>query len=259
MTVLDDVAGVRTHYDEVGSGSPVVILHGGLESGASWKSLAETLSDRHRVLLPDRRGHGRTADVDGDYTYELMADETVAFLDRVVAGPADLVGYSDGGVAALLVALDRPELVRSLVLIGAFFHHDGLLPIMAERLRHPNPDNPALAPMREAYAELSPDGADHWSTFHAKVSTMGVTGPTLTVDDLERIVAPALVVVGDDDAIDHHHTVELFEHLRTAQLAVVPASSHLLPVEHPDELARLVHDFIDGEPPKRMMPMRTAE
>lgn len=194
--------------------------------------------------------------MDGEYTYELMADETVAFLDQVVGAPADLVGYSDGGVVSLLVALARPDLVRSLVVIGTDFHHDGLLPEMAERLEHPDPDNPALRGMRDEYAELSPDGPGHWSTFHAKVAKMGVTGPTMTTDDLQRIERPVLVVVGDDDVVDHHHTIDLYEHLPDAQLAVVPASSHLLPMEHPDELLRLIEAFVDHPPPERIMPFR---
>lgn len=258
MPRLDDAAGVNTYYEDLGSGPPVVLLHGGLESGAAWRSYAEALSDDHRVLVPDRRGHGRTADVEGDYTYEAMADETIAFLERVVGGEADLVGYSDGGVVSLLVALARPELVRSLVVIGTDFHHDGLLPTMAERLANPDPDNPALGPLREEYGQLSPDGPAHWSTFHAKVAKMGVTGPTMTVDHLERIERPVLIVVGDDDVIDHHHTVDMFEHLPMAQLAVVPGSSHLLPVEQPDELLRLIRRFVEGDRPKRMMPMRNA-
>jgi pimeloyl-ACP methyl ester carboxylesterase len=258
MPQLDDAAGVRTSYDDDGAGPPVVVLHGGLEDGSAWAFLAAALAPRHRVLRPDRRGHGRTPDVDGAYTYELMADETVAVLDQVVAGPADLVGYSDGGVVALLVALARPDLVRSMVLIGTDFHRDGLLPAVVEHLADPDPDNPALGPMRDAHAARSPDGAEHWATFHAKVSAMGVAGPTMTTDDLARIDRPVLVVVGDDDVVDHHHTVELFEHLPDAQLAVVPASSHLLPVEHPDEVVRLVQQFLDEDPPTRIMPMRTA-
>jgi len=259
MTVLDDAAGVRTYYDDVGSGRPLVILHGGLENGSGWRWMADAMSERHHVFLPDRRGHGRTPDVDGDYTYELMADETIAFLEQVVTEPADLVGYSDGGVVALLVAVTRPELVRSLVVIGTDYHYEGLLPEMVERLRHPNPDNPALAPMCDEYDRLSPDGPGHWATFHRKVSNMGATGPSMTRADLQQIDQPVLVVVGDDDVVDLHHTVELFEHLSDAQLAVLPASSHLLPVEHPEDLLRLVTTFVDAEPFKRLMPMRSLK
>lgn len=258
MPQLDDAAGVRTVYDDEGEGSPVVVLHGGLENAGSWSAFAAALAGEHRVLRPDRRGHGRTPDVEGSYTYEKMAEETVAFVDQVVGGPADLVGYSDGGVIALLAMRMRPDLVRSSVVIGTDFHHDGLLPAMVERLRHPDPDNPHLQPMRDEYAALSPDRAAHWPVFHAKVSEMGVTGPTMTAQDVSTIACPVLVVVGDDDVVDHHHTIELFEALPNGQLAIVPAASHLLPIEQPEQLLALVRRFIDGDPPRRMMPMRTA-
>lgn len=258
MPRLDDAAGVRTVYDDDGEGSPVVILHGGLEHAGSWDDVAAALAGGHRVLRPDRRGHGRTPDVEGPYTYDTMADETIAFLDQVVGGPADLVGYSDGGVIALLVMRARPDLVRSAVVIGTDFHHDGLLPAMAERLRHPDPDNPHLQPMRDEHAALSPDGAGHWPVFHAKVSEMGITGPTMTVQDVSAIDRPVLVVVGDDDVVDHHHTIELYQALPDGQLAIVPGASHLLPIEQPEQLLALVQRFIDGEPAQRLMPMRSA-
>jgi pimeloyl-ACP methyl ester carboxylesterase len=208
--------------------------------------------------VPDRRGHGGTPDVPGPYTYEAMAEETAAFLREHVDGPADLVGYSDGGVVALLLALSAPDLVRSLVVIGTNFHVDGLFPAMRERLEHPEPDNERLAGMRTEYGRYSPDGAEHWPVFYRKVCAMGSTGPTLTTADLGRVARPVLVVVGDDDVVDHHHTVELFEALPDARLAVVPGTSHLLPHEAPDALLALVRPFLAGVEPHRLMPMRTA-
>lgn len=231
---LDDVAGVRTHYYEEGQGDALLLLHGGLESGEDWRWMASALAYDHRVLVPDRRGHGRTPDVEGPYTYPAMAEETVAFLEQVVDGPADLVGYSDGGIVALHVAIDRPDLVRSAVVVSADFHYDGLLPAMLDRLRHPDPDNPRLAGMRETYGATSPDGAEHWATFYNKVCEMGSTGPVLVVEELRSIERRVLVVAADDDVVDHGHTVTLFESLVDGQLAIVPGTSHLLPHERPD-------------------------
>jgi pimeloyl-ACP methyl ester carboxylesterase len=250
--------GSQVHWYELGEGDPVALLHGGLERGEDWRDVAKALSADHRVVVPDRRGHGGTPDAGGAYTYPGMADETTAFLSDHVDGPAHLVGYSDGGIVALHVALKDPELVRSLVLIGTNFHVDGLLPAMRERLEHPDPDNPRLAGMRDVYGRTSPDGPDHWPVFYRKVCELGSTGPTLSVDDLGRIARPALVIAGDDDVIDHHHTVELFESLPDARLAIVPGTSHLLPHEAPDALLALVQPFLAGEPAHRLMPMRTA-
>lgn len=257
MPDLADAAGVRTHYDEYGSGDPVVLLHGGLSSGDMWDFAVEPLSSRFRVLVPDRRGHGRTPDVDGPYTYEAMAEETIAFLEQVVNGPAHLVGYSDGGIAALHVALERSDLVRSLVTIGTNFHVDGLLPVVREGMfAEANPDAEEMAEMRQAHAAVSPDGPDGWSVLLTKVMAMSRTGPTLTTDDLRRISAPTLVVVADDDIVDHHHTITLFETVPDAQLAIVPGASHALSDEQPGELLGLIDAFLDGAPRRRIIPIR---
>lgn len=137
--------------------------------------------------------------------------------------------------------------------LSADFHYEGLPPAMLERLRDPDPDNPRLSEMREKYGRTSPDGADHWPTFYRKVCAMGSTGPTPDFAELQTIKRPALVVAADDDVVDHHHTVTMFEVLPDAQLAIVPGTTHLL-----CRVLALIEQFLDSEPPWRMMPMRTA-
>src|SRR5438552_6372638 len=119
-----DLNGIRTYYEVHGASNdePLVLLHGGISPAETWSGQVGALSEWYRVYVPERRGHGRTHDVEGPYTYELMADETVAFLKEVVGGPAHLVGWSDGGNVGLLVALGNPDLVGKLVVIGSNFH-----------------------------------------------------------------------------------------------------------------------------------------
>src|SRR5215218_4415092 len=107
---------VKTWYDEHGSGEPLVLMHGGLVDTRFFDQNLGPLAERFHVYTPERRGHGHTPDVEGPITYELMAQDTIAFLDAVVRGPSDLVGHSDGAVVAMLVAMRRPDLVRRLVL-----------------------------------------------------------------------------------------------------------------------------------------------
>jgi pimeloyl-ACP methyl ester carboxylesterase len=116
---------VRTYYEEDGSGAPLVLLHPGHADSRAFEVNLPGLIDRFRVFRPDRRGHGRTPDVEGPITYEQMAQDTIAFFEQVVGGPAHLVGHSDGAVVALVVALRRPDLVRRLVFGAGVFHHDG--------------------------------------------------------------------------------------------------------------------------------------
>lgn len=128
MATYVDLDGVRTWYDEVGSGEPLVLMHpGGVDSRAFGPNLGALGSCFH-TFLPERRGHGHMPDVDGPLTFEAMAEDSVRFIERVVGRPTRLVGYSDGAVVALLVARMRPDLVTRLVCVAGVFHHDWWLP-----------------------------------------------------------------------------------------------------------------------------------
>ena len=150
----------------------------------------EAISGRFRVFPPERRGHGRTPDVPGAISFEQMAGDTIAFLDTVVGGPAHLVGCSDGAVVALLVALMRPELVRKLVFVAGVFHHDGWAPGVIDTDQTP----PEF--LARLYAELSPDGPDHYPVVVAKLAEMHAREPTLTQRDLGGVRSRTLVMLG---------------------------------------------------------------
>lgn len=118
MTYVE-VNGLSTWHEVRGKGQPVVLLHGAFAGASSWSAQAPALAESgYQVHVPERRGHAHTPDVPGPLTYGVMADDTAAYLDDVVGGPAHLVGWSDGAVVALLVAQRRPDLVDRLVLIG---------------------------------------------------------------------------------------------------------------------------------------------
>ncbi len=120
-----DANGVNTYYEVEGAGEPLLLLHGGFVTIETWSAQRGALAERFRVYLPERRGHGRTADVPGSTGYDLMARDTVAFMEVVGIPSAHVVGWSDGGVGGLEVALAQPDLVRKLVLIGTPAHVDG--------------------------------------------------------------------------------------------------------------------------------------
>ena len=240
--------------DRGGSGEPVLLLHGGLSnSDLLLDRIGPRLAERHRLIAFDRRGHGRTADTDAAFHYADMATETVRVIEEVIGGPAHLVGWSDGGIVALLVALERPDLVHKLVVIGTNYHHSGVLPV------EPDPESPLMQALGSAYIERSPDGPDHLEVVYAKTMAMFTSEPTLTTSDVALITQPTLVVAGDDDVMTLSHTCSLYEALPQGQLAVVPAASHALPVEHPALLAGLTADFLRAEPARTLLPVRRAE
>ena len=113
--------------------------------------------------------------------------------------------------------------------------------------------------IRDMYEAVSPDGPDHWPVIKAKLLDMWRTSPTLTEAELATIDRPVLVLVGDDDAVFLHHTVALYEALPQGQLAVVPGTSHLVPIEKPDLVNRLIVEFLDDGAVVSMLPMRRAD
>lgn len=217
MTGFDD--GTR-------DGEVVLHLHGGFsESSVLHRLLVPRLGDRFRVVGFDRRGHGTTPDTDEPFHYMTMADEAIAVIDRLRLGTVHVVGYSDGGGVALCLAHKRPDLVRSMVLIGAGFHHEGLIDDWID--------------------EGDPQYEAMLSTPYAiKEKAMYTTEPTFTVEDLAAMSMPVLLLYGDDDCIHLPHVVEMYDALPNAQLAVVPGASHLVVVEKPAIVGTLIDEFL---------------
>lgn len=238
-----NAAGVRTYVEEHGSGEPLLLLHGGFETVDMLPFLTQHLAKQRRVIAPERRGHGRTADQKGPITYQLMARDTLAVMDALGIESADIVGYSDGANIGLLLALAAPERLRRLVLVSGNFHANGMTETFRRGLRTARADSfePTFA---EAYRTLSPDGPDHWPAVFEKLQRMMLEDPTLRTDDLERIEAETLVLAGDRDYVAVRHTVEMFEAIPNARLCIVPGGSHGLLTQQPALTTRVILDFL---------------
>jgi pimeloyl-ACP methyl ester carboxylesterase len=162
--------GVRTYYEIYGEGESLVLLHGGLATAESWAMQVPALGERYRVYAPERRGHGRTPDVAGPITYEMMAADTAAFLDAAGIRATHLVGWSDGAVVGMLIALRRLELVRKLVVIGQYFNADGKVPEFRELIDYWGSNPPEW--LHEVYDRVSPDGPEHFPVVLEKIMRM---------------------------------------------------------------------------------------
>lgn len=245
---------VKAWYEDHGSGDPLVLLHGGLVDARFFEPNLGPLAERFHVYTPERRGHGHTPDVPGPITYQLMSDETIAFLEAVVGEPADLVGHSDGAVVAMLVAMQRPELVKRLVLISGGFSKAG------EAAPDMEWDVDAIAEfLAPAYGEVSPDGEEHFKTVATKIGVMAAREPYLEASELAKVTPRTLVIFADDDLVTMTHAVEMFEALPDAELAVVPGTSHFLTQEKPQLVNALVLDFLTNEPVQTVAPIRRAQ
>jgi pimeloyl-ACP methyl ester carboxylesterase len=167
-------------------------------------------------------------------------------MDAVDLPSAHLVGWSDGALVGLLVALRRPDLVRRLVMIGQNINQEGLRPEMVEMLKQEAmPD--MLPPMlRSLYAAASPDGPEHWDTIVAKMWRMIRTEPNMALGELADVAAPTLVIVADHDIPTVAHAQAIRRSLPDGRLEVVPDATHGLPMEKPEVVGRLVLDFLDS-------------
>jgi pimeloyl-ACP methyl ester carboxylesterase len=239
-----DLDGVNTYYEISGTGEPLVLLHGGMCTIDTFQELAAELAPSFRVHLPERRGHGRTADVDGPITYATMAADTVAYLEAMGTGPVHVAGWSDGAVVGLLVALTRPDLVRSLVFIGNPLTLEGLPAEMQGMLEHMTVD--ALPPfLRDMYGAVSPDGPEHFDAVFAKLAPTWADLPCVDMSELAHLKLPVLVVAGDQDMITVEHAEEIRRTIPGARLAILPGT-HALPMERPALVASLIGDFEAG-------------
>jgi pimeloyl-ACP methyl ester carboxylesterase len=239
-----EVGGLPTWHEVGGEGPAVVLLHGGFSGAAAWSAQAPALTSAgFRVHAPERRGHAHTPDVDAPLTYDVMAEDTVAYLEVVVGGRAHLVGWSDGAVVALLVAQRRPDLVGRMVLIGQYYNSSGRVPGSdLDRWLH---SAEAKDFLRQGYDPVSPDGPGHFPIVYAKTMAMIDSEPEVDLATLGTVLAPSLVLQGDRDEVTLDHGAAVAAALGNARLAVLPGT-HALPLELPDIINSLLIAFLRG-------------
>lgn len=249
MTTTPTTLSYRTN-DGSETDVPLVVLHPGGTDSRSMDAIVAELGHGYRVVLPDQRGHGRTPDTDGPFSFEDMAADTADLIESLDLAPVHVLGHSDGAIVALHLALSRPELVRSVVFAGGVFHHDGWVPGTL--------DGEAPAFLGDAYGEVSPDGRGHWPVVVEKLSRLHAAAPALSLDDLRSVRMPVLVVVGDDDEPRFEHILEMYRSLPDGELAVIPRASHGFIVEKPQLLATIVRDFHAPDKDDGFAPIRRA-
>ena len=226
------------NYEWEHEGEAVVLLHGGLSKTSSWDYLVvPALEDEFHVFAYDRTGHGFTGDQKGSLHFEFQAQEAVAYLDDVVKEPAHLIGYSDGGIIALLVAIARPDLVKSIVAIGANFHYSAPLSDFEDAF--------VSEEDQAEYNLISPDAPGTLLEKIIRMNQIWKTEPDISVDDIASIQCPVLVMAGDDDVIKHEHTISLYEALPLGQLAILPGTSHGLVKEKPALMMAIIMQFLE--------------
>jgi len=234
------INGISVYYETYGAGRPVLILHGAGGSLEFMHYFIEDLARDHLVIAVDSRGQGRSTDAAGPITYALMGSDMIALLDHLKLKQVDVIGWSDGGIVGLDMAMKHPARVRRLIAIGANYRADGVDKSAFS--------DAALAQYAEIerpfYRSIAPDPS-HFDVVFKKIVTMIKTEPNYTLADLGRIRSPTLIVAGENDLILRKHTDSLAHAIPGAKEVIVKGLDHEGPLEDPAQYNAMARAFLD--------------
>ena len=206
-----EVNGINLYYESMGTGRPLILLHGGLGSGEMFGPVRPALAERHQVIAVDLQGHGRTADIDRPIDIRLMADDIAALIDHLGLEKPDLVGYSLGGGVTLFTAVKYPDKVGRLVVASAHVWRSAIPP---EMLAQQAQVNAAAAeflkdtPMYQLYQQVAPRPED-FGRLLDKVGEAMAADFDFT-EEVRGLQVPTLIVAADADMAPPSHYVEVF-------------------------------------------------
>ena len=240
MTPVNDI---RMYYAIYGEGDPVLLIHGGLGNADDFGFQVPALAESHKVIVADARGRGRSTRSDQPYSYALMADDYIALLDHLGVDKVALVGWSDGAVIGLDLAIRHPERLSRLFAYGANYTPEGIKASAA--------DDPMFkagtARAAADYARLSPTPAE-FDALLAQLSDMWATQPNYTQDQLRGITVPTVIFIGDhDEAVEPAHAAEMAKLIPGAKLVIMKEASHFAMWQKPDEFNATVLNFLGGK------------
>ena len=237
------VNGVKIWYATFGPssarGEPVILLHGGLANANYWGNQVRALQAHYRVIVMDSRGHGRSTRNAEPYGYDLMAGDVVALMDFLKIPKAAIVGWSDGAILGLDIAMTHPERVSKLFAFAANSDPSGVADIANSPVF-----NAFIARAEKEYEKLSPTPAEY-KAFLAQITKMWETQPNWTADDLKRIAVPTWIVDADhDEAIKRENTEFMAANIPDAGLLLQPEVSHFSFIQDPDQFTADVLHFL---------------
>jgi pimeloyl-ACP methyl ester carboxylesterase len=238
------VNGINLYYATIGMGRPVVLLHGGLANSDYWGNQVRALAPHHQVIVVDSRGHGRSGRNQAPFGYDLMTDDVVALLDSLHIQKVDIVGWSDGAIIGIDMALRHRDRVGKVFAFGANTNLDGLN-FDVEK----NPNFSAFVHRAQGeYLRLSPT-PDKYADFHAQIAQMWDHQPSWTDSQLRSITTPIWIADGEhDEGIRLAHTVYMAQTIPHAHLLIFPDASHFAFLQDPALFDAALIEFLDASP-----------
>jgi pimeloyl-ACP methyl ester carboxylesterase len=226
--------GVKLYYEVYGTGDPLLVIHGNGGSIADLGAQIAHFRKRYKVIAMDSRDQGKSAESPDKLTYEKMTDDLAALLDHLKTGPVDVLGWSDGGIEALLIGIRHPAKVKKLVAMAANLNPttDAIYPEVLELVK-------SMMAAVPAGARNTPEGKRE-----LKVTGMMLEEPKMDVKSLRAIKAPTLVIASDHDLIRDEHTLDIFHNVPNGQLAILPNATHMVPFDDPASFNAIVERFL---------------
>jgi len=224
------------YYETYGHGQPVLLIHGNGGSIAEFREQISAFSRHHQVIALDSRGQGKSEPGTGKLTYEQMAEDTNALLDHLKLDHVKVLGWSDGGIIGLLLAIHHPDKVGMLAVMGANLVPEAAYPWATEGI---------VKVRTRLNAELAHSSNPAALQFQLQLLDLLGNQPHIPPADLAHIAIPTLVMAGDRDVIIDSHTLTIFHALPQSQLAIFPGTTHMAPLENPTLFNRTVLDFFD--------------
>ena len=228
-----NIRGFKMYCEVYGKGQPVLIIHGNGGSISNFVNQIPYFSKKYKVIVADSRSQGKSADKGDSLTYEMMADDYSALLDAMKIDSAYVIGWSDGGINGLLLAIRHPEKVKKLAITGA-----NLVP---DTTAVPKEVWDMVTPTYTMLKEKKDKNEMEMTGF--KLMRLLVDNPHIPLSDLHTIKCPTLVIGGDHDVIKEEHTMLIYKNIPKAYLWILPNSGHSTPVVYKNDFNKNVDNF----------------
>lgn len=239
------IKNTKVYYEEYGQGTPLLLLHGGFGSISNFKHVIGPLSKKYRVIAMDSPGQGRSEQIDS-ISYQIHANYFSAVIDKLKLDSVYVLGWSDGGNSAFILAYDRPDKVKKVIVSGADSDTDGYPDGTVEDMKTWKPET-----ISEEFKEywlkdflkLSPNKAT-WQKSYVQLRDMWVTKEVISDDHLSKIKSKFLIVYGDRDVTKLEHGLHLYRTINGSQLTILPNTTHFVFSEKPNLISNLIGDFL---------------
>jgi pimeloyl-ACP methyl ester carboxylesterase len=239
------VNGIKVWYATFGHGAPVILLHGGLANANYWGKQVPILAQNYEVIVMDSRGHGRSARDARPFGYDLMASDVLALMDYLHIKKAAVVGWSDGAIIGLDIAIHHPDRLTGLFAFAANSDPSGVKDVNASPVF-----TAFIARASKEYAALSPTPHEY-QAFLAQITKMWATQPYFD-NQLAGIHVPTVIADADhDEAIKRENTLFMADHIPNASLLLLPGVSHFAFIQDPDQFTFAIAHFLARLPANR--------